>query len=130
MITMPGIILADRDTRYASILRQRFEISGIPFSFLSDGKALPSLAREMKPNVIVFSLRIECIDGFEVMQRIREDESLCSIPCVVLTDLADKADICRCRALGCVAYFIKRHTKPEYLFAYLNHSGYLLSESM
>lgn len=127
---MPGIILADRDTRYASILRNRFEMSGVPFSFLSDGKALPSLAREMKPNVVVCSLRIEYMDGFEAMQQMREDESLRTIPCIVLTDLADRSDICRCRALGCVAYFIKRHTKPEYLFAYLLRSGYLLSESI
>lgn len=122
---MSGIILADRDTRYASILRRFFEVSGIPFSFVSDGKALPALVRDVRPSAVVCSLRVEFTDGFDTMRTFREDELSRAIPFIVLTDLADRMDIRRCRELGCAAYFIKRHTKPEYLFAYLRHSGYL-----
>jgi CheY-like chemotaxis protein len=122
---MSGIIFADSDTRYALALRRRFEMSGVSFASLSDGNEFSSLAREMHPEAIVCSLRVDHADGFEAVKRIREDEVLKFVPFVVLTDLADVMDIRRCRSLGCVAYFIKRHTKPEYLFAYLRHSGYL-----
>lgn len=124
---MSGVILADRDTRYAAILRRRFELGGVPFSFLSDGRLLTSMVRELNPSVILCSLRVDCSDGFDVVQRIHEDQELREIPCIVLTDLAEDVDIRRCRALGCVAYFIKRHTKPEYLFSYIQHCGYLTS---
>lgn len=126
---MTGIILADSDTQYASILRHRFEGEGIEFSFLSDGKSLPSLARSLQPGAIVCSLRVGSADGFETIQQVRMDQELKKIPCIILTDLSDSMDIRRCRELGCVAYFIKRHTKPEHLFAYLRHSGYLESST-
>jgi chemosensory pili system protein ChpA (sensor histidine kinase/response regulator) len=129
-MSMPGIILADHDTQYASILRRRFEMDGIPFFFLSDGKSLCSLARSVQPNAVLCSLRIGCVDGFETIREFRQDHDLKAVPCIIITDLADSMDIHRCRALGCSAYFIKRHTKPEHLFAYLRHSGYLESASV
>lgn len=122
---MPNILYADRDARYASVLRRRFELGGVSCSFLSDGSKIASYVKEHRPDAIICSLRVERIDGFEVMKCIREDETLSRVPCIVFTDLADRLDVRRCRSLGCVAYFIKRHTKPEYLFAYLMHSGYL-----
>lgn len=122
---MPGILFADKDTRYASIFRRWLEPSGCACAFLSDGNKLASYAKEVRPSAIVCSLRIEHSDGFDAVRRIREDVDLKHVPCIVFTDLADRMDIRRCRALGCAAYFIKRHTKPEYLFAYLKHSGYL-----
>lgn len=123
---MPAILFADKDARYASVLRRWFEPNGVSCSYLSDGTKIASLAREIRPSAIICSLRIDCVDGFDAVKRVREDADLESVPCIVFTDLADKMDVRRCRMLGCVAYFIKRHTKPEYLFAYLKHSGYLV----
>lgn len=122
---MSGILFADCDTRYASVLRHRFEMGGISFVCHTNASDVVPYAKTLKPDVIVCSLRIDHADGFEVMKDIREDAQLGVVPCVVLSDLADAFDIRRCRALGCVAYFIKRHTKPEQFFAYLRHSGYL-----
>lgn len=122
---MTNILFADRDTRYAAILRRWSEPQGISFSFLSDANKIATVAHEIHPKAIVCSLRVEHEDGFQFVQRVHEDEYLRTIPCIILTDLADRLDIRRCRSLGCLAYFIKRHTKPEYLFAYLRRSGYL-----
>lgn len=125
MSAMPCVLLADKDTRYASVLRRWFEPRGVSCSFLSDGSKLVSCAKELDPVAVVCSLRVDCEDGFESMRCLKEDERTKGIPCIVLTDLAEREDIKRCYSLGCAAYFIKRHTKPEYLFTYLNLSGYL-----
>jgi CheY-like chemotaxis protein len=124
---MPGILFADRDTQYASALRRWCEADRIPFFSHADGNSLISFAQSVHPGVILSSLQTGSPDEFECIERLRSDDEFKNVPCIIVTHLADQADIRQCRELGCSAYFIKRHTKPEHVFAYLERSGYLQS---
>lgn len=62
---------------------------------------------EMKPRVIFLDLKMPKLNGLEVLQRIKSDPELRSIPVVILTSSAEDPDIKRCYELGANSYIVK-----------------------
>jgi two-component system response regulator len=59
------------------------------------------------PRVILLDLKMPKVNGMEVLQRIKSDETTKSIPVVILTSSAEDPDIKRCYELGANSYIIK-----------------------
>lgn len=59
------------------------------------------------PLVVLLDLNLPVLDGYQVLQRIKEDDRTRHIPVIVLTTTDDNLDIARCYALGCNFYVIK-----------------------
>jgi CheY-like chemotaxis protein len=61
----------------------------------------------VKPDIILLDLNLPKKDGREVLQEIKADEKLKSIPVVVLTTSEADTDIARCYSLGANCYITK-----------------------
>ncbi|MFT4174122.1 MAG: response regulator [Rhodocyclaceae bacterium] len=59
------------------------------------------------PAVVLLDLKLPKIDGLEVLQTIREDRQLKSIPVVMLTSSKEESDLVRSYELGVNAYVVK-----------------------
>ncbi len=60
-----------------------------------------------KPKVILLDLKMPKVDGMEVLQRIKGDESMVKIPVVILTSSKESPDVSRAYALGANSYIVK-----------------------
>lgn len=60
-----------------------------------------------KHYVMLLDIRMPKIDGIEVLERIRSDDSLGDVPVVMLTTTGNPHEIERCFNLGCNAYIVK-----------------------
>ena len=60
-----------------------------------------------KPKVILLDLKMPRVDGFEVLYRIKNDDSTKTIPVVVLTSSKETPDISRSYELGANSYIVK-----------------------
>ena len=67
-----------------------------------------------RPELILLDLNLPRMDGREVLARVKEDESLKTIPTVILTTSDAEADIVKSYQLGANAYC----TKPVQLDAF------------
>jgi len=81
---------------------------------VDDGiKALHFLRREesysdaVRPDIILLDLNMPRMDGRETLKAIKSDESLRSIPVVVLTTSEADTDILKCYDLGASCYISK-----------------------
>ena len=63
--------------------------------------------RETKPDLILMDIQMPGIDGLEVMQQVRKEETLQHIPILALTALAMPGDRDRCLAAGADEYLSK-----------------------
>lgn len=63
--------------------------------------------RSFKPDVILLDIQMPGMDGLEVMQQVRKEETLHDIPIVALTALSMPGDRDRCLAAGADEYLSK-----------------------
>ena len=60
-----------------------------------------------KPKVILLDLKMPKVDGIEVLEKIKSNESTKKIPVVVLTSSNQDPDIEKCYLLGANSYIVK-----------------------
>jgi len=65
------------------------------------------LAVSERPDFIVMDIALPCIDGLEVVRRIRASADARRIPIVAMTSYAMSGDMERIIAAGCCGYFEK-----------------------
>jgi DNA-binding response OmpR family regulator len=72
-----------------------------------DGQEGLAVAKEYKPDLILLDLILPKMDGFAVMQALKKDEDLKTIPVIVLTNLEGTADVEKVLELGATTYLVK-----------------------
>lgn len=85
-------VLVIEDDEYSrDALAHLLDAEGYDAQSAHDGEAGLEKAKEINPDVIVLDLNLPGIDGQQVIKRIRGDQSLASIPILVVTGDDDKA---------------------------------------
>ena len=59
------------------------------------------------PMLILLDLNLPSVDGYELLQRFKKEESTRAIPIIVLTTTDNPREIDRCYELGCNVYITK-----------------------
>jgi two-component system response regulator len=60
-----------------------------------------------RPRVVLLDLKLPRVGGLEVLERIRKEETMRSLPVVVLTSSREESDIRRAYELGANSYVVK-----------------------
>lgn len=125
--SMKKILLAEDDTFLASVvvgeLGKEHEVRRVP-----DGEhVLPALG-EWRPDLILLDLVMPNMDGFQVLELLRQDASRASIPVLVLTNLGGK-DLERAKEMGARDTIVKIDYTPRELHEKINKFLETLSTS-
>lgn len=70
-------------------------------------EALAYLRESAVPKVMLLDLKLPKITGLEVLERVKADARLRTLPVVVLTSSREEPDIARAYALGVNSYIVK-----------------------
>ena len=117
-----SILLADDDPVSVELALEALSQAdlGATVAVVSDGEeALDYLycrrqyegRMEGHPNLILLDLKMPKVTGLEVLQQIKSDPALESIPVVIVTSAQDKAELQACFDLGINSWFRK---PPEF----------------
>ena len=113
------ILLVEDDPAHAEIVRRNFEACRMANQLIhvSDGQAALDYlhrrngysdpAKSPRPGVILLDLRLPKVDGMEVLQSIKTDPKLSSIPVVILTTSKAEQDMVKAYALHANSYLVK-----------------------
>lgn len=78
-----------------------------------DGEEAIKMIKEKKPDLILLDLILPKANGFEVLEKIKEDAVTSQIPVIILSNLGQKDDVEKGLKLGAVDYLIKAHFTPN-----------------
>ena len=78
-----------------------------------DGETGLRLAKEKKPDLILLDLILPKMNGFDTLEKIKEDPEIKGIPVIVLTNLERMADVDRAIGLGATTYLVKAQYNLE-----------------
>ena len=107
------VLLVEDDTFLSNIYKTKFEMEGFKVSVAGDGEAGLADAKKKKPDIILLDILLPKLDGFLVLEKLKVDKALSSIPVILLTNLGQKDDVEKGIKLGAVDYLIKAHFKPS-----------------
>ncbi|MBI4657831.1 MAG: response regulator [Verrucomicrobia bacterium] len=112
------LLLVDDNRNDLDLIRRIFESQkvGCPIVIIADGvEALDYLfcrgqyseRTSGNPVAVLLDLKMPRVDGFEVLQQIKGDPKLKTIPVVIFTSSNQSDDVGRCYEMGANAYVVK-----------------------
>jgi CheY-like chemotaxis protein len=112
------ILIAEDDDGHAELIMEGLKESGVcnhmirfadgeqTWDFIS-GKNENLGFDSSKAYLLLLDINMPKMDGLEVLQRIKDDENLKSLPVIMLTTTDDPREVEKCYALGCNIYITK-----------------------
>ncbi len=112
------VLLVEDDSMIVEMYKFRLEEEGFDVLVTDKGTEALEIASKEKPNIILLDVILPEVDGFSVLQMIKNNSKTKNIPVVMLTNLGQESDKEKGNQLGAVEYFIKsQHTPAEVLAA-------------
>jgi two-component system, OmpR family, alkaline phosphatase synthesis response regulator PhoP len=104
---LPKVLVIDDEAPIRLLCRVNLEAEKMIVLEAEEGPSGLELARTERPDVILLDVMMPAMDGWEVLQRLLDDEATREIPIVFLTARAELRDRARGLDLGGVDYVTK-----------------------
>ena len=110
-----NILIVDDSSTTRMMISRSLQLARVPVGTLTeaaDGEAALALLQESWVDVVIADINMPVMNGIEMMQRMKADEELKSIPIIVISTEGSSERIESLQALGVSAYVRKPFT-PE-----------------
>ncbi|MDX5319178.1 MAG: response regulator [Actinomycetes bacterium] len=101
------VLVVDDSRVIRELIAVNLAHEGFEVTTAADGQAAVDLATELHPDVVTLDVMMPRLNGFEAVQRLRQDPRTATIPVVMVTGRAQSADLDRGREVGVEAYLTK-----------------------
>jgi DNA-binding response OmpR family regulator len=89
----PLVLVADDDRDILGLVSFRLERGGYTVILAHDGEEALALALKELPDLAVLDVMMPKLDGFELVRRLRADETTSRMPIILLTAKTQEADV-------------------------------------
>jgi DNA-binding NarL/FixJ family response regulator len=104
----PDVVLVVDDSPDAlSMINDALEVAGMDVLVALEGKQALTIARRIRPDIILLDAVMPVLDGFETCLALKADPNLATIPVIFMTGLSDTNDVVRGLECGGVDYLTK-----------------------
>lgn len=101
------VLVVDDEPDVLLLCRVNLEFEGYEVSTAPDGEAGLEACRELRPDVVLLDVMMPKMDGWQVLEAIKDDEELAHIPVVMLTAKVQDEDQIRGWSAGAAEYITK-----------------------
>jgi PAS domain S-box-containing protein len=109
----PHVLVVEDDPALAHVLTALFGEHGVKVAHASSARCALRMSHDFVPDLLLLDLLLPDSDGFALVDWLREDPRLCSVPVVVYSALElDERQKAQLR-LGPTEFFTKTRTNPE-----------------
>jgi DNA-binding response OmpR family regulator len=104
------VFIVEDDSLLRNLLRTKLEASSFPAGFAVDGAGAVSKILEFRPQVIILDLMLPVMNGFEILEELKKNATLKSVPVIVFSNRDSQEDKQRVFDLGADRFFVKAMT--------------------
>lgn len=101
------LLIIEDDDFLRSLAVTKLEKEGYVMETATTGDAGLEQVMKLPPDLVILDLMLPNVSGFEVLEKIRANESTKDLKVVVFSNLGEEADIKRCMDLGVSEYLVK-----------------------
>ncbi len=109
------VLVVDDSPDALSLINDALEAAGIDVLVALEGKQALTIARKVRPDMILMDAIMPNMDGFETCRQLKTDPELAAIPVIFMTGLTDTDDVVRGLEAGGVDYLTKPINPNELL---------------
>jgi CheY-like chemotaxis protein len=110
------ILIVEDDEILMRALYLLFHKGEYTIASANDGETALKMTERLKPDIVLLDLLMPKMNGFDYLRSVKANSKLNDIPVIVLSNLGDKDDIEKAKALGAEDYFVKSNTDLSVLF--------------
>ena len=107
MKNKPTILLVDDEQKVLDLITFRLQLLGYRVITAKSGEEGLSLAEAQHPDLIILDVTMPGLDGLKVCSRLKESETLRTIPILMLTARSEVEDVNKAVAAGADDYVVK-----------------------
>lgn len=107
------ILLIEDDSFISQMYDIKFKQTNYDFLLARDGEEGLQIMKSVKPDIVLLDIILPEMDGFTVLEEIKKDPALASIPILLLTNLGQQENIQKGLSLGAKDYIVKAHSTPQ-----------------
>lgn len=101
------VFIVEDDAFISSLLVKKITASGAKVETANNGGEALSAIKKFKPDVVLLDIMLPDMDGLQILQQLKADSELRSIPVIMLSNLGEKAQIDQAKKTGAVNFLIK-----------------------
>ena len=102
------ILIIEDDIFLQGLEATKLKKEGFDILSASNGReAYNIFDSKVKIDLLLLDLMLPEIDGFSILEKIKKDQSLASIPVIVFSNLSEEQDIKRAEKLGIKEFIVK-----------------------
>ncbi|TSD07923.1 MAG: hypothetical protein Greene07144_553 [Parcubacteria group bacterium Greene0714_4] len=111
-ITKKSILIVEDDLVIAKLLANRLKRSGYAVQVVGNGSEGVAAIEKKKPDLVLLDIVMPKMDGYMVLQELREKGFLPALPVIVISNSGEPVAIERIRNMGVRDYLIKVNISP------------------
>ncbi len=107
------VALVEDDPLMSGILATQLIGRQLQVISVNDGTKAFERIKAEQPDIVLLDLILPGVSGFDVLEKLKRDESTKAIPVLILSNLGSKEDMQRGMDLGAEEYFVKANSMVE-----------------
>ncbi len=114
---MAKILFVEDDPLIVKIYTTRLVADGYQVFSSDNGEEGLKLAEKELPDIVVLDIMMPRMDGFGVLEKLRQNPSMKNKPILVYSNLAQEDEINRAKEMGATEFIIKANFSPTEMVA-------------
>jgi len=106
------ILIMEDEKLLQGLLKKKLEKEGYDVLSANDGEEGLRVIGDYNPDLLLLDIVMPKVDGFEVLEKIKKDKILSSIPVIIISNSGQPVEIEKAVLLGIVDYIIKVDFDP------------------
>lgn len=111
--TLIKILTVEDDLFLKELLAGKLSDAEFDVYFASNGEEALELASSVQPHVILLDILLPGMSGYEILEKLKADESTASIPVLILSNFGQPEDIEKGKSLGAADFLVKANNSLD-----------------